>query len=168
LLARIFIAAVALSLVLLPAQADTLLADLSGNWTGRGWAKQSLEAPKEAVFCRIRNALSKDKNELKTTGRCAVANKTFTLDGLIAVSASSNRVTGRWRIPRGGGDAAISGRKDANQISFTFEAKETSTKQKLEHRAKWSLRGAVLTLTASASPPSNGSFVDLSSVQFKK
>ena len=151
-----------------PAGADTLLSGLTGTWKGRGWAKTDLGAPKEAILCRIKNSAGAKPNRLKISGRCAVANRTFTMNGEIIAAPGSNRVSGTWKDPRNGKRADISGQISGNRIRFTFEAEETSTRQTLTHSAQWQLNSAQLSISASVKPPSGGKSVTMSSVQLQR
>ena len=167
---RSYFAAPALALAFAcgPAAADDFLSRAEGTWRGKGWAKQSLDAPKEAVLCRITNTVDVSNNQLKTSGRCAVASQTFTVNGQITVAPGTGRITGSWRIPRGSGDAAISGQRQGNRIVFTFQAPEKSTKQDLLHKSLWTLGTSALTITASVKRPNDGKYISLSSLNFSK
>ncbi|WP_346913784.1 hypothetical protein [uncultured Roseibium sp.] len=151
-----------------PAAADDFLSKAEGTWRGKGWAKQSLDAPKEAVLCRITNTVDAGSNRLKTSGRCAVASQTFTVEGQITLAPGSGRITGTWHIPQGSGNAAISGQRQGNRIVFTFQAPEKSTKQDLLHKSLWTLGASALTITASVRRPNDGKYISLSSLNFSK
>lgn len=107
---------------------DPLLAQMAGDWIGRGTFKASPTAKPELVYCKVNNSLGQGGATLQQKGRCAVA-------------TNSGRVSGKFDAKGGGvyqgsleslstrGPAEISGTASGNQIAFEAQFVDRKTKK---------------------------------------
>ncbi|HET7715670.1 MAG TPA: hypothetical protein VFK86_08590 [Bauldia sp.] len=112
----------------MPSQAagDAILAQLAGNWIGRGTMKQSANADAELVYCKIANKLINNGSALEQRGRCAVATNSGQIKGMIE-AAGSGSYRGTLDTFNTRGPAKISGRAASNTINFSAEFVDRKT-----------------------------------------
>lgn len=112
----------------LPATAanDAILAQLAGNWIGRGTVKQSANAEAEMVYCKIANKLVKNGSALEQRGRCAVATNSGQIRGMIE-AGSAGSYSGTLDTFNTRGPATISGKSASNTINFSAEFVDRKT-----------------------------------------
>ena len=125
---RGLIVAAMLALVPVPsfAAGDAILAQLAGNWVGRGTVKQSANAEAEQVYCKIANKLVRDGAALEQRGRCAIATNSGQIKGTIE-AAGSGSYSGTLDTFNTRGPAKISGRAASNTINFSAEFVDRKT-----------------------------------------
>lgn len=148
--------------------ADTLLSKADGSWSGGGWFKNGVDAPKEAARCRYKNKAGSAGNELKISGKCSMAGRTFQTSGTISSAARSGSFTGSWSNPRGPGKISLVGQKSGSRITFTFRAREETSAKYLPHRSVWTISGAKLRLVGSVKHPETGKFTEISVMEFTR
>ena len=121
------IVAVTLALMPMPSLAagDAILAQLAGNWIGRGTVKQSANAEAEQVYCKIANKLINNGAALEQRGRCAIATNSGQIRGTIQAKGGS--YSGTLDTFNTKGPATISGRAASNTISFKAEFVDRKT-----------------------------------------
>lgn len=151
-----------------PGFADALLSKADGKWSGNGWFKNGIDAPKEAARCRYKNQISSSGDKLTISGKCSTAGKTFKTSGSISVSGSGGGFSGGWSNPRGPGTIALTGQKSGSRITFTFRAKEESTEEYLSHRSSWTISNSKLRLVGSVKNPKTGQYSQLSVMEFSR
>ncbi len=151
-----------------PVHAEQLLSRADGKWSGSGWFKNGIDAPKEAARCRYTNKISPSAGELAISGKCSLAGRTFKTTGTITYSGSGGRFTGGWSNPRGPGTISLLGQKSGSQITFAFRAREESTGDYLPHRSIWTIGDAKLRLVGSVKNPETGQFSELSVMEFSR
>jgi hypothetical protein len=125
--AALFLAGL-LALAPLPAAAaaDAILAQLAGNWIGRGTMKQSANAEAELIYCKIANKLINDGLALEQKGRCAVATNSGAIKGMIEASGGGT-YRGTLDTFNTRGPAKISGKAASNVINFSAEFVDRKT-----------------------------------------
>ncbi len=148
------------------AQADALLSRADGNWSGSGWFKNGIDAPKEAARCRYTNSIDASGEELTINGKCALGGRTFTTSGTIKSSGSGGRYSGGWSNPRGPGTISLRGQKSGSRITFEFRAREETSGEYLPHRSSWTISSSKLRLVGSVKDPETGKFSELSIMEF--
>lgn len=121
------IGAMVLGLMPMPSSAagDAILAQLAGNWIGRGTVKQSASAAAEQVYCKIANKLVNNGSALEQRGRCAIATNSGAIRGTIQAKGGS--YSGTLDTFNTKGPATISGRAASNTISFNAEFVDRKT-----------------------------------------
>lgn len=102
----------------LAAADDSLLAQLAGNWVGRGKARISPTADEELVYCKITNSLVQGGAALEQKGRCAVATNSSSIKGLIKASGNGS-YQGTLQSMSSRGPANVAGSGSGNQINLT-------------------------------------------------
>lgn len=123
------------------------LSKMTGKWSGSGWGKRHADAPRETLRCRLTSRYIARKRELRLTGKCAAAARSYDISGFLK-NAAGGRVTGRWANPNGAGAVNIAGKRSGNSISFTVKATDPKTKQKRTYRMVWKLaRGSMSVAT---------------------
>lgn len=150
------------------AQADALLSKADGNWSGSGWFKNGIEAPKEAARCRYRNSINGSGDELTISGKCSLGGRTFTTSGTIKSTGSGGSYSGGWSNPRGPGTISLRGQKSGSRITFTFRAREETSGEYLPHRSSWTISSSKLRLVGSVKDPDTGKFSELSIMEFSR
>jgi hypothetical protein len=105
---------------------DAILAQLAGNWIGRGMVKQSANAEAEQVYCKIANKLVNNGSALEQRGRCAVATNSGQIKGTIQ-AAGGGSYSGTLDTFNTRGPAKISGRAASNTINFNAEFVDRKT-----------------------------------------
>jgi hypothetical protein len=105
---------------LAPAANDPLLARLAGDWIGRGLARQTPQAETERVYCKIANVLSADGAALKQTGRCALANQSGKIDGLIT-ALGDGKYGGLLDTLATNGPATLTGTRSEDRLVLVAE-----------------------------------------------
>ena len=100
-----------------PAADDPLLAQMAGNWVGRGTFKSSPSAEPEMVYCKITNTLSNSGTALNQKGRCAVATNSGRIAGTIQ-SQGSGAYSGSLESLSTKGPLKFSGKATNNQIAL--------------------------------------------------
>lgn len=148
--------------------ADTFLSKAVGSWSGGGWFKNGIDAPKEAARCRYKNQISSSGDKLTISGKCSAGGRTFKTTGTIDVSGSGGGFTGGWSNPRGPGTIALAGQKSGSRITFTFRAKEETTSKYLAHRSVWTISKSKLRLVGSVKNPETGQYSELSVMDFTR
>ena len=108
-----------------PALSDPL-ADMAGDWTGSGTAREAPGSAVESVRCRMSNEWQADRGRLRVRGRCAVPGRTFEIDGALK-HEDGDRLSGFWRNPDGPGQTSVGGRVSGDTVRFAFSAKDPGT-----------------------------------------
>jgi hypothetical protein len=150
------------------AQADALLSRADGKWSGSGWFKNGIDAPKEAARCRYSNSVNASGEELTISGKCSVGGRTFTTSGTIRSIGSGGGYSGGWSNPRGPGTISLQGQKSGSRITFTFRAREETSGEYLPHRSTWHISRSKLRLVGSVKNPDTGRFSELSIMEFSR
>ncbi|MGB5557107.1 MAG: hypothetical protein WBN04_03740 [Paracoccaceae bacterium] len=119
-----------------PAMAEPL-ADMSGSWSGSGWARERPQGPQETIRCKIDNTFDEATSTLNISGRCAVPGRQLTMSGILSGSDGSDRITGRWSNPDGIGSARVIGFQRDGIVAFTFAANDLTTGQDLAQNVEW-------------------------------
>jgi hypothetical protein len=106
-------------LVLLPgsaAAADAVLADMAGEWIGRGQAREAADAPPEPVYCRIEGRVDAAGAVLTQSGRCAAGNRSQPFDARIKKAGAGYRmeISGR----KGQDPVQLIGRSEGERLAF--------------------------------------------------
>jgi len=121
---RVPMIVVFLLLMCRPGMADAFLERLAGEWSGGGWARQTPEAAREAIRCRLTFVTEGPKGALVVKGRCA---------GASARSQVSARMTplgdDRYRATWSAGGQRLdhmSGRRSGNRLLFRWSYQEGS------------------------------------------
>ena len=133
-------ALVAAGLMTMPAAADPLLAAGDGAWTGDGSIRTSLDGAPEPVRCRITNSFDAAARQLSLSGRCAVPGQSWNVEGSVTADAAGRTYDGQWRDPRGGGLAAITGRRAGAQIVFDLAGDDPQTGEPVTGAMVWTFR----------------------------
>ena len=129
------------------AQADPLT-DMAGPWTGSGWARETVEGPREKVRCKLTNTFDKAAFTLTVSGKCVVPGRKLSLAGKLRGKAGSEQVTGRWFNPDGIGSTAINGIRRNSIIAFTFRATDPASGQVMSQNVEWRVEPEMLRLRA--------------------
>lgn len=165
---RILLSILTISLLSGHGFANDLLKQAEGNWKGKGWFKNGLDAPKETARCRYKNKFNAKNDTLTIIGKCSTSSRTFNTSGNIAVSKKQGRFSGSWRNPRGIGTISLAGQQSGSRILFTFRAKEQTTSKRLDHRSSWKISKSNLSLVGSVKNPDTGKFSKLSVMEFSR
>ncbi|MCB1496724.1 MAG: hypothetical protein KDJ86_13120 [Bauldia sp.] len=96
---------------------DPILAQMAGNWVGRGTFKSSPSAEPELVYCKITNTLSNGGTTLNQKGRCAVATNSGRISGTIRAQGSG-AYDGSLESLSTKGPLTFSGKASNNQIAL--------------------------------------------------
>jgi hypothetical protein len=141
------------------------ISEMSGEWTGSGWAKQATNTPEEAIRCRLNNAYNAESETLTVAGRCAVAGKQLTMNGALQQHAGSERITGRWSNPEGIGSVRIVGIQRGNIVAFTFRTTDPKSGQIVSQNIEWRISDGTMRLrsTDRANP-----LIMMSDITFKR
>lgn len=147
--------------VLMPslALADPLLEQTTGTWTGRGWFKQSPDAPAEATRCRIHSRFDAPSRRLILRGRCAVAGRSGAFDAHIASHDGGLAYDGHWSSQLAGHPATLAGRRRGNAIHFDVRATDRQSGAPLRGRMIWQLGEGRFMIRNSRTMPAGGSVV---------
>ncbi len=122
------------------------LSEMAGAWSGSGWARETLDGPKESIRCRLDNTYDADVIAIK--GRCAVPGRKLTLSGEIKRDGASDKISGHWFNPDGLGSVRISGVQRGDIIAFTFRAKDPETGHDIAQNVEWRVSPDALHLRA--------------------
>jgi hypothetical protein len=133
-----------LALAPLAVAADPL-PDMSGAWSGSGWARQTPDGPKEAVRCRLDNTYDPGARALTVSGKCVVPGRRIDMSGSIIGADGTDRITGRWANPEGAGSVRISGVQQDGLVAFTFSAAGPDGRS-LAQNIEWRVTGGALRL----------------------
>ena len=123
------------------------LEQMQGQWTGSGWARETLSSPREVVRCRLKNTYEAGVLALK--GRCVAAGRKLTLSGEMHSKGSSERITGHWFNPDGLGSVRITGAQSQSAVAFTLQANDPDTGAKLTRKITWRVTSDGLDFRAS-------------------
>jgi hypothetical protein len=104
---------------------DAILAQLAGNWIGRGVVKQSANAETEQVYCKVANKLVNNGAALEQRGRCAIATNSGAIRG--SIQAKGGSYSGSLDTFNTKGPATISGKAASNTINFSAEFVDRKT-----------------------------------------
>ncbi len=157
-----------LAALMLPASTSVNRVDLSkygGKWSGSGWGKRDAGAPRERVRCRMTAKYRAKTRRLSVSGKCAAASRSFTLLGHVAEYRGSNRLTGRWVNPSGMGSVKVAGRRNGNNLIFTFRAKDRKLGKMRQFRTVWKLNRNSFTLNSQVA---KGGYRDIGSIRFSR
>ena len=110
---------------------------MTGDWTGKGWAKQTARGPREAIRCRIQNSYIDESRQLVVKGFCAVPGKRLKMNGTMSSQIDSNNIDGRWSNPFGQGSIAVSGIETNSSIILNITARDPETLKKSEQKMHW-------------------------------
>ena len=102
------------------AAADPLLADMEGDWIGRGTFVTSDTAAPELVYCRITNRLTEGDARLEQRGRCAVASNSSAVTGHLTANGGG-RYSGALHSISSSGPANVSGTGSAGRLELTAD-----------------------------------------------
>jgi len=125
------------------------LADMSGDWSGSGWARETPNGPQETVRCRIKNTYTAATDTLELSGQCVVPGRRLTVAGTLTGTDGSERITGRWSNPNGIGSTRIVGIQRAGVVAFNFSAPDPATGRKLAQNVEWRISDGALRLRSS-------------------
>lgn len=141
------------------------LSQFAGKWSGTGWGKRDSSAAREAVRCRMTARYRKATRKLVFSGKCAATSRTFTLLGHVAHYPGTNKITGRWVNPDGVGSINISGKRQVNQLSFEFQAKDRNSGEKQTFRNHWNLSSSTFSIRTDQMTPVQST---IGSISFKR
>ena len=128
------------------AQSGTIpLRSMTGTWTGTGWGTRHVDAPRETVRCRLTSKFSTRERQLKLTGKCAGAARSYAVSGYLKQTAGGN-VTGRWSNPNGIGAINIAGERKGNTITFKVKAKDSQSNEQRTFSMVWAMTRNTMTV----------------------
>ena len=76
------------------ADGEAFLANMAGDWRGRGIARESASSSDIAILCAISSNFSSDRSELVTKGECASTNGKVQVQGLLNYGKVSKTISG--------------------------------------------------------------------------
>lgn len=123
------------------------LAEMAGNWSGSGWARQTAGGPQEPLRCRIENKFNTATSRLKVRGACAVPGRRFDVNGALNGS-DPERLRGFFRNPEGAGRAELSGQINEDAAVFAFQVTVPKTGEKISQVVSWKVTEAGLSFRA--------------------
>ena len=117
------------------AAADGFLARFAGTWIGQGAVRQTEDAAREAVYCRVTAELSPDGSKLQQSGRCAVGDQSRRVKGTLIYDEARRLVTGSWSGVREG-PVQVSGQRRNDrlvmQLKYKLKGDDASSSMTLE------------------------------------
>ena len=116
--------AMTVSAVLAPmASAASFLADLAGDWTGRGTIRERPDAGPERGFCKIAVRGADDRGAFRISGRCAGARGSAIVS--VEFLRIGRRVSAVVTSPALEGTAVYAGRESGRRITLDSRAPRT-------------------------------------------
>jgi hypothetical protein len=146
---------------------DVLLSKLAGDWIGRGVFRQTLDAKKEPVYCKLTTTLLDGGASLLQKGRCALASNSAALE-ITITAAGSGRYTGSG----GGlgiasrGQATLRGSGSGNHIDLIADLIDTATNKTARANASIEIVGNGYRIRTTATDEKTGETYQTSDLTF--
>ncbi|MCK7614771.1 hypothetical protein [Roseibium sediminicola] len=148
---RLPLVAIAVLLMCRACMADAFLERLSGQWSGGGWARQTPEAPREAVRCRLSFIPKGSSGSLEVTGKCAGAGSQSQVSArLTPLGNGLYRATwsaAGWRLDH------MSGRRSGDRLLFRWSSQEGNATEVVTGEFGLALFGSALSLKTRQTTP---------------
>lgn len=148
--------------------ASNFLANMEGEFRGKGTTHVALTKSQERVNCKLKNSFNAESGELQINGRCATAQGHAKVKG--ALTAANGSIAGSFLSPQIGKSVTRSNGKFENgELVLQLEMTDNMTGKKSQYvQIIRGVGGAAFETTLGKYDPSRGGYVQQGHITFAK